>query len=390
MASLLLEKTEDCCGCTACYASCPTGVIRMTSDREGFAYPQIDETKCVQCGLCQKVCCLHGMSRETHYANQIEIVAAKHTSNDVRMSSSSGGAFTAISDVVLQRSGIVYGAIYDNEIRVIHSRAMTQSQRDAMKVSKYVQSDLGNTFQCVRNDLVAGKEVLFSGTPCQVEGLKHYLGGEYPNLLTVDIICYGVPSPKMFAEHIKQIQQKRHNRVAQYSCRAKCLGWHKHIEQAVFSNGRVEYGTPLLQQHKCLFHSGMILRPSCYQCQFSNLYRPADLTLGDFWGIETCMPDYDDNIGVSLILANSDRGKEMLSEIQQKMNWRASDTTGRQPHLQHPAKKPEGRERFWQEYEQRGYRYVARKYGENNLKRYIKYAAKKWLKRTNGKPEKPG
>lgn len=375
------ETPSQCCGCSACFAICPTDAITMQPDSEGFSYPSVDYNRCIKCNKCINVCPLKSscMTEDALYKQQY--IALKHRKQEIVRASSSGGAFTAISDYVLENGGIIYGVVFDENIRAVHARADNKQARDNMRVSKYVQSDLQVTFKQVRDDLENGTTVLFTGTPCQVAGLKSYLKKDYENLFTADVICHGVPSPLMFDEHIKNIEKTRRTKVKKYKCRSKAKGWHVHCEEAEFANGKREYGTPLLQEHKVLFYAGYILRPSCYECKFTNLHRPSDISLGDFWGIERSMPDWDDQDGTSMILVNTQKGEKLCESINTDVQIRPSETYGRQPHLEKSAYKPADRKTFWDLYHSRGYRYISAKYGRNNLKCKIKFLAKQILKK---------
>ena len=349
----------------------------MKDDREGFSYPVINEDLCIHCDACVKVCPL---KKEQTKTDTSLFIAAKNLSDEVRKSSSSGGVFTAISDWVLKQNGVIYGVVYDRDFSAMHARAETPQERDAMRVSKYLQSRMDDTFQNVKTDLATGRLVLFTGTPCQVDGLKSFLKKEYDNLITADVVCHGVPSPLMFAEHIQHLQNVKKSKVVAYACRSKELGWHRHIEKATFQNGKVEYGTPLGQEHKTLFYAGHILRPSCYECHYSNLQRPSDITLADFWGVEKCMPEYADQIGISLLLVNNKKGEKILAEIASCLEYRKSTSFGRQPNLERSSDRPPNREAFWNLYFSRGYKAVAAKYGRNGFKQNLKYRIKKLLK----------
>ncbi len=375
------ENLSQCCGCTACFAECPTDAITMVCDEEGFLYPSIDKEKCIECNACVRVCPLKEESKAVREETKT-FIALKNKNKETILSSSSGGAFSAISDYILSEGGVIYGVVFDEKLQAVHIRTDNKAGRDEMRVSKYLQSDMKDIFSKVKTDADNGMKILFTGTPCQIEGLKRFLKKDYENLYLADIICYGVPSPLMFSEHIKNIEKTRKKKVKNYKCRSKVQGWHRHIEEAVFENGKKEAGTPLLQEHKVLFHGGNILRPSCYECQFTNLYRPSDITLGDFWGIEKCMPEWDDQTGTSIILVNSPKGEKLLEKIEKDVVIRKSDVYGRQPHLEMPVKKPAGREEFWDMYRKYGYKCVAAKYGRNNLKSRVKYVAKKLLRKS--------
>ena len=380
MPNLFDEKNKAmCCGCSACFVACPTSAITLKPDAEGFLYPKIDELKCVECQKCMTVCPIKANRERLSIKNTI--IALKHVDKRVILNSSSGGAFTALSDYVIKKGGVVYGVVFDKEFRAVHVRADNAELRDRMRSSKYLQSDLGEIFKSVKEDIDKGMLVLFTGTPCQVSGIRKYLNKDYENFYTVDVICHGVPSPLMFSEHIKHIEKKRKVKVVNYNCRSKIKGWHKHIEQAIFINGKTEAGTPLLQEHKTLFYKGYVLRPSCYECKFTNFDRPSDITIGDFWGIDKELPDWDDNLGTSILLLNSKKGEEIFRLSNSEFISQEVKTYGRQPQLEKSATKPSDRKEFWEKYSNFGYSYISSKYAGNSIKDNLKYLAKRILKR---------
>ncbi len=380
MPLLFDEKNKaQCCGCSACFAVCPVGAIKFKADSEGFLYPEINGEMCVGCNRCINVCPLKKDRKDVSETQKF--YAVKHRQKDTVLKSSSGGFFTAVSDRILDSGGVVYGVAFDENFYAVHIRAENKTARDRMRVSKYLQSDLKDTFKKVREDLNKGIDVLFTGTPCQVEGIKEFFGKDYENLYTMDVICHGTPSPLMFSEHIKNIEKKCKAKVIGYKCRSKVKGWHTHTEEAFFDNGKSQAGTLLLQEHKVLFYSGYILRPSCYECKFTNLKRPSDITLGDFWGIEKVMPEWDDQTGTSMILVNTLKGEHLFENIKPNIAFRESTTYGRQPQLERSAAKPGDREDFWNLYYNYGYPYVSSKYGRNNLTEKLKIIVKKLLRR---------
>ena len=373
------KNKASCCGCSACFAACPVGAISFKADNEGFLYPEINGEKCIECGKCVAVCPLKSDgkdSMETH-----SFFAVKHREKDTMLKSSSGGFFTAAAHWILENGGVVYGVIFDENIRAVHARADSKEALERMRLSKYVQSDLGDTFRQVKQDIQSGIPVLFTGTPCQVKGINGYLGREHENLYTMDLICHGVPSPLMFSEHIKLIEKRRRARVVNYKCRSKVNGWHNNTEEVFFASGKRESGTPLTQEHGNLFYGGYILRPSCYECKFTSLKRPSDITMADFWGIEKAMPDWDDQVGTSMILVNTQKGNQLFEQLKPTVILRKSETYGRQPQLERSVAKPCDRNVFWELYQKHGYGYIAAKYGGNSFKGNLKFLAKKVLKK---------
>lgn len=376
----LFKEKRDCCGCTACMSICPTAAISMRSDEEGFKYPFVDEALCMDCGLCLKVCAFKRRSNEKESQEMPFVYAAKHRNEYVRMQSSSGGMFTALSDHILNKNGAVYGAAYDEDIVCRHIRATTKEESALCRGSKYVQSDIQETFKLIKKDLNDEKKVLFTGTPCQVDGLNAFLGKEsnIENLLTVDFICHGVPSPKVFAEYIKHHEEGSKKKIVEYYNRCKDKGW-GHTEKVVYEDGSFDHTSMLSQSWKYLFYANVTLRPSCYRCPYTQVKRCSDITIADFWGADKSIPEFSDEKGISLILVNTEKGKEYLNMLHSDMLFLESDINtciSMQGNLRRPtivdSKK---RKQFWVDYHTKGISYVLKRYGRNNtygrIKRYF-------------------
>ncbi|OPZ93061.1 MAG: Ferredoxin [Firmicutes bacterium ADurb.Bin419] len=377
----VFDKKENCCGCTACKNICPKNVINMIPDSEGFLYPVIDQKLCIDCGLCRRVCpFLNKVFIQDKLTDRL-IYAVKHKNMEVRKTSSSGGVYTAISDYILKESGIVYGVRFDDNFNVIHSKAITPEERDKFKGSKYIQSDLKDTFKQIKHDLEAGKKVLFTGTGCQVAGLRLYLSNAGTNterLIANDIICHGTPSPLLWKNYLNFIQTE--SRLKEYSFRYKEKGWRGYNIRAEFKNGKVQLNTPKIKTFSMLFGSDLALRSSCYRCPFSNLNRPSDIMMGDFWGIEKTMPRLDDNRGISLLLINTEKGRLVLKGIEDEIDkWKSDSTACIQYNLEKPTREPKNREKFWQEFSKNSFSYIAKKYGGNNIKSVIKAIVRRIL-----------
>lgn len=295
-----------------------------------------------------------------------KVYAVKHKDEDIRAASRSGGIFTALSDLTLTNGGVVYGCVLTDEFTAAHIRAENVAERNQMRGSKYIQSKLGDTFKNVRKDLGARKEVLFSGTSCQVAGLKHFLGKEYKNLLCVDIVCHGVPSTAVWKRYLYWQEQKNHGKAVKVDFRnKKDFGWRDHIETLWFDNQK-SVSSPVF---KNLFYGHMILRPSCYECPYKTVMHPGDITIADYWGIEKAAPEYDDNKGVSLVLINNENGEKVFEQVKNRLTWkqtRLEDSL--QPPLKAPFPKPDNREQFWNAFRDKSFEYVAKKYGGIGLK----------------------
>lgn len=382
----LYKNKQDCCGCTACANICPRNAIEMITDCEGFKYPQINNERCILCGLCQKVCAFqNGYDRSNVYEEPL-VYAAKHKDENVRMSSTSGGAFTAISDHILNKNGVIYGVMFDKDMNVIHSKAVTQQERDNFKGSKYVQSDLSDIFAQVANDLVKQQDVLFTGTPCQCAGLLSFLKLHKINiekLVLCDIVCHGTPSPLLWKNHIEILERKNRSKVRNYYCRSKVKGWHSHTEMVVFENNKMDCKSEISQAYKTIFYSHNALRLSCHNCKYTNTQRCSDITIADYWGIEKTMPDFDDNKGVSLVLINNSRGEKIFNNIKLEFEYRQSNISScLQPQLQYPTSPSPKRNKFWNDYYKKGYLYVVKKYTNYGLKFRAKVKLVKTLKKS--------
>lgn len=384
MIELFIDK-NNCCGCTACMSICPNSAITMDTDKEGFKYPIIDAEKCIECNLCKDVCSFQNGYDISMNLSEPLVYAVKNNDESIRMSSTSGGAFTAISDYIIENHGVIYGVAFDDDFNVVHQRAENQEQRDKFKGSKYVQSELGDIFLQINQDLKENKDVLFTGTPCQCSGLKTYLNATNiitEKLVLCDIVCHGTPSPLLWRDHIESCEKKANSKLKEYYCRSKILGWHGHNEMVVYENGKSDYRSLTSQKHKNVFYSHNGLRPSCHNCKYTNLERCSDITMADFWGIEKSMPDFDDNKGVSLLLINTYKGSEIFNKIKYKVAYKKSNTRDcLQPQLQYPAKASPKREKFWMDYYNKGYSFVVKRHTQLSIKNQIKIKVSLVLKK---------
>lgn len=313
---IINEKLEQenltCCGCTACYAICPKGAITMQEDSEGFKYPAIDKSKCIDCGLCCKVCPLD-KKLENVIAPAASFACTAKYENFAKQSSS-GGVFAILANMYIKEQAVIYGAAFDDNLNVCHIRADKKDELKSLYTSKYVQSDMGNAFRQVKGDLDNGKKVLFAGTPCQVAGLKSYLQKDYLNLLSVDFICHGVPSPLVWQRYIIAMEKKLNNKITEISFRDKKDGWKNYYFKLSTANGDVFYEKHGENIYMKGFLKDLYLRPSCYDCKFKTLHRASDITLADFWGIEKIIPEINVEKGVSLCWASSEKGDTILDK----------------------------------------------------------------------------
>lgn len=320
---IINEKLEranlTCCGCTACYAICPKGAITMQEDSEGFKYPAIDKSKCIDCGLCCKVCPLENMYG--NFGEDKTSFACSAKDKNFAKQSSSGGVFAILANMYIKEQAVIYGAAFDDNWNVCHIRADKKDELKRLYKSKYVQSDIGNTFRQVKSALDNGKKVLFAGTPCQVAGLKSYLQKDYLNLLAVDFICHGVPSPLVWQRYIDKLEQDLKSKIKEISFRDKKDGWKNYYFKLSIVNGDVFYEKHGDNTYMKGFLKDLYLRPSCYDCKFKTLQRASDITLADFWGIEKIISDMNIDEGVSLCWASSEKGKRVLVDVLKQTDY---------------------------------------------------------------------
>ena len=344
----MIKCNEKCYGCGACKLVCPQKSIALIENEEGFYYPQIDGEKCIECGLCEKVC---PIDKEREASLPIKTYAFKHSNNIVRKKSASGGAFSALSEVVLNQNGCIYGVIYNEALKAEFVRATTKELRNRMRDSKYVQAWLDDTYKRIEQDLKKGeKQILFVGTPCQVAGLKEYLTVKKINttkLILVDLLCYGVASPKLFEQYIEFCQRRRKEKIINYYHRKKIEPWGVYSEGISYQNGLIEKGSLLVQIWKNLYMSGLMLRPSCYHCKYAK--REGDITIGDFWNGKAEVNNFIDDLGVSIVMINTLKGEEIFAKIEDG-NKKICKTKAYQPSLREAHKYPSGRKTFWLEY----------------------------------------
>lgn len=364
----VFNTKENCCGCSACYNICPKQAISMQPDDEGFLYPVIDQSLCVDCRKCTEVC---PMIQCGNYKSKSipEFFVARHKSEEVLMKSTSGGAFTAISDLILRQGGIVYGVDYDQNFRVLHKRTKNEEERNRMRISKYVQSDLTDTFKQVKADLEKQKTVLFTGTPCQIAGLRGFIGNSplTKMLYLCDIVCYGIPSPRVW-EDFKDILEKEYGgKLVDVQFRSKTIGWSRKNSKKAFLF-RTSNSTSIHcdnRFYQLFFGVKTIMRPSCEACRYTDIHRPSDITIADYWGIEKYALEWMDSRGVSLIMTNTPKGSELLMKCSNEIAYEKralEEELAEQPRLREPVKFPKDRNKFWEDYRNFGLAYLLRKY----------------------------
>lgn len=328
-----ISEKENCCGCESCVQRCPVHCISMEEDIEGFLYPVVDSNKCINCGLCEKCC---PMNTSNSPVISSTIYAAFNKNEGIRMKSSSGGVFTALAQNVLSEGGIVCGALFDNDWNVVHDTVEQINDLYKIRGSKYVQSRIGESYKVTELWLKEGRRVLFSGCPCQVAGLRSYLSKEYENLVLVDFVCHGVPSPRvwrMYLDELKRNAREGENtvssplarcdperdpsgektRITSISFRDKRLGWKKFSFSLSLAKATADGKqnsvslsyTHLDNPYMKGFLRNLYLRPSCHSCKFKNISSGSDIMLADFWGVEEEFPKFDDDKGVGLLFVNN-------------------------------------------------------------------------------------
>lgn len=315
-----IAKKEDCTGCHACYNVCPKKSINMEFDNEGFLYPIINYEKCIECNLCEKVC---PIMHQENIKNKPIAYGGYNKNEEVRKQSSSGGIFTLIAEIVIKLGGVVFGAGFNEDYNVEHSYIDKIDEIGKFRGSKYVQSKIGDTYKQAENILKNGRIVLFTGTPCQIGGLKSYLGRNYNNLICQDIICHGVPSQYVWKHYKKFISKDR--KLIDMNFRHKSTGWKTYSIKFDFEDGSSYEEVGNENAYIKGFVNNLYLRPSCYKCAYKTIHRQSDITLADFWGIEAILPDLDDDRGTSLIFVNNKKGEEIFNKIKNNIEYSEVD-----------------------------------------------------------------
>ena len=377
---ITINNKSNCTGCSACYSVCSHSAIEMRPDNEGFLYPSVIQDKCVNCGLCDTVCPIPKRDGIKDSYNVLDGYVAHYRGDDsVWYKSSSGGAFTAITDYVFNKGGIVYGATYNDVFAVIHERANNKEEAIKFRGSKYVQSNLRDCFKEIRSLLRDNQNVLFSGTPCQVAGLKSFLGRDYENLLTVDLICHCVPSPRVFQDYIRFIQDKYQKRITQINMKDKTLGWNTfQTPRIYFEDGSSIFNIEDSRLWETIFYSHIAIRPSCHSCRFSTLNRVGDITIGDYWGVEKNHPQFNNVNGASIVLVNSEKGRSAFPDISSHLKYEETDVVSALPDsLVYSTTPHPYRDHFWKDYDNHSFgKMIELYYGvglKNRLRRKLHF-----------------
>lgn len=306
------DKTQ-CCGCQSCSNICPKNSISMISDDEGFIYPKVDITTCINCNMCEKVCPFKKDSPTRE--RKPDAFGVKIKNDEVRMQSSSGGIFSILAESILEHNGVVYGVAMTDDLKGAHHiRVDRKEELRLLRGSKYLQSTIGNIYINVKNDLSNGKNVLFSGVPCQINGLKLFLGREYENLLTVEVICHGTPSPLLWKKYYEYLEDDLQTEIRSVNFRNKNHGW-KSFEFKVEGDGVLQSIYHRNNPYMLMFLRNYSLRPSCYSCMVKDLESMADFTIADFWGIQNIDAELDDDKGTSLVLIQTEKARKLFEKL---------------------------------------------------------------------------
>ncbi len=360
------SQKSKCCGCGACADICAHDAIEMVEDKKGFLYPEINSSICVNCGVCERICALK-CQPEDESATILGTYALQHKDKKVLAGSSSGGAFTAFSDAILKKGGLVYGAYLNTEtFDVKHICAKDTTGRDQFRGSKYVQSSTCGIYKEIKKELKSGNEILFSGTPCQCAELMKYIGAKPENLTIIDLLCHGAPSNNLLKDHIAMWEAKTGKKARNYAYRSKRYGYGYGYEHEItFSDGTENTSVELKRLSKLYI---LNMRESCYVCPYASEHRYGDITIGDLTeagkiaGIHDCL-------GTSLVLTNTEKGEELLRSVESECHVRRVDISSLCLGALHKAVERTSRvDAFWNDYEKRGYEFVLDKYAPRTIK----------------------
>lgn len=380
---------KKCTGCMACVFSCPIHCISIDRDEEGFLVPKVDREKCIDCGKCLDSCGANRLADFNRYP--LKVYAARKSNTEELMKSSSGGVASILAEKVLEQNGVVYGSIMDDALQVRHCRVNCLEHIDKLRGSKYVQSSLISVYESIKDDCESGHGVAFFGTPCQVYAIKKFLKKEYDNLLLVDLICHGVPSPLLFSDYITWKEKKLHGKkILEYRFRDKGrFGWDTVYK--LRTENQEESFEATKDPYYFSFIYGQTYRECCYQCRFANVDRVGDVTVGDYWGIDDvhpgCLPKTF--LGVSAVLCNTEKGKKSVAAVSEKLFLKESVVEKialKNSNLVKPAERPSVRDIFYQQVRSRGFGWAEKKMKKDKkyycemLKRKIPVSVKRKVK----------
>lgn len=378
---MIANDRKDCVGCYACFNACPFAAITMKEDAEGFRYPEVAPEKCRKCGACERAC--PSLNLKAIYPQTSENMdevpktyAAINTDEKIRKDSSSGGIFHLLASKCIEQGGIVFGAGFDEDWEVCHQSAKTKEDLAKLRVSKYLQSRVEDTFRQVQKELKTGRQVLFSGTPCQCAALKQFLKKDYENLFLVDFICHGVPSPAVWRKYLALRANKKE--IRRISFRNKNLSWERYLLAIFFENANKYLAADLTQDlYLQGFLQNIYLRPSCHACKFCRANRPTDITLADFWGVKEECPEMYDGKGTSLVFIHSPKGEKAFADIKaRKQEVPFAKGIKNNPSMLHPSVPSPKRDKFFAE--------IARG-NKDIMKLLYQYTKPAWSERAKGR-----
>ncbi len=374
----ITQFQNHCCGCGECEAVCPKNAITMKQNTQGFYYPIIDESKCVDCSLCVKHCTFNQEASEKNTV--LAAYAVKHTDEEIRAHSQSGGLFTALSDYALENGGVVYGCELVDCRTAIHTRATTKEERDRFRGSKYIQSQTHGIFESVKSDVESGLWVLFSGTSCQVNAVCDYCRDvDCSKLLLVDIVCHGVPSPKVWQRYVDFMERVHRKKIVAADFRDKKFGWASHNETFTFEDG-TQHNNTIFRR---LFYAHYTLRRDCFECPHRNVNRVSDISIADCWGLAEQAPEFNDNKGTSLVLINTEKGRVVYDQLTSLNSMSVDICDYMQPALRMNWDVPADYEDFWEFYRKRSFKKVVDAYVWKRPRTIAK--VKYWIRSTLSK-----
>lgn len=384
---------KKCSGCGACVQVCPRTALLLKPNYEGFLYPAVDSSVCVECRICEKTCPVLSENKSEKFS-QRKSYAAFCNDEKIRFESSSGGLFSVLAGKIAGDGGIVFGAEFDSDFSVKLGFADSRQDISRFTGSKYVQARTEQTFKQCRNFLEEGKKVLYTGTPCQIAGLKSFLRKEYENLFTVDVICHGTPSPELWQKYIKYREKKSASRTVKTAFRRKNDGWKQYSLSFTFANDS-EYCRSLgRDKYLQLFLKDNALRESCYDCSFRGDNHKSDITLADFWGIENILPEFFDDKGTSLVIIQNEKGKNLLESVKNDLRLERTDfykSVSFNPSYFKSVKRSKRRDLFYKNFNKHGIDYLYRRFAKESLlhrtklfiKRAVLFCAKKLIGKEN-------
>ncbi|MBE6605464.1 MAG: 4Fe-4S dicluster domain-containing protein [Ruminococcaceae bacterium] len=364
----ICNDPEKCTGCGACVNICPVDAVKLEENEYGFVYPVISEEKCIECNLCSKTC---EKIFDTKLLEPSKAYACTIKDKDILMKSSSGGVFSALAEHVLSNNGAVCGCIYDNTLKPVHICSEKKDDYLLMRKSKYVQSDTGLVYRGIKKRLERGQEVLFTATPCQVAALKGYLGKDYENLISIDLICHGVPSYGMFREFVKYLEKKYITKIVDFDFRSKKYTWQRYTMEFTDYTGRIKNIGKNDEFYMYGFSMGNLMRPSCFKCRYATEKRCGDVTIGDFWGHDDLKLPCDKVNGISVCMLNTEKATKLScvlkgSMIMEEVDYNA--VVNGNTCLRHPTNKGIKWDKYMEAYKNGGISTLAKQYRKNNFK----------------------